>query len=765
MKTVLFSLPFLLIIFLQLFGVSPQRRPSNWNHYADSLSIRKAFSESPVLTARESIQKMQIENGFRVHIVATEPLLTSPVAISFDDKGRIWVVEMENYMPDSLGTGEDLPVGKIVILTDKNGDGKMDERKVFLDSLVLPRAICFIENGILVAESPKLWFYEIENDKPVNKTLVDAAYAEGGNVEHQPNGLIRALDNWIYSAKSTKRYRKLNNKWLIETTHFRGQWGISQDDQGRLFYNNNSENLQGDYFSPGFGATNPNQSRLAGFSESIIKNNKVYPIRPNTGVNRAYMKGIIDENLKLVNFTAACGPVIFNSTLFGPDYYGNAFVAEPSANLIKRNILNNDGNMVTGKQAYIGREFLSSTDERFRPVNLQTGPDGALYIVDFYRGIIQHKTYLTPYLRSEIKARNLTQPLNYGRIYKVMPKGKKAGGVKIPQDPTKLVALLSDSNGWVRNKVQQILVDGKDKSLALPLRQLLNSSSNNLAKIHALWTLEGLGLLGKDDVWPLLKSTDWTLRVQALTVLPSVMTRANYKDFLPVLISLLDDDDTLAAPYLAFLSPKIETFDPTAANKILLNLSTKYAKDGFISDAVISNLQNKESAFYKNFIGTNPDTSLFLSKRLKKIVDDIAKKKVNAPDPAKEFPRGLALYRSICQACHGADGNGVNGLAPPLNNSDWVTGDKKRLATVVLYGLSGPITVSKKLYKSPEVSGEMPGIAANSNFSDEDVAQVLSYIRGSWANSADKVSKEEVAAIRLKFKGRATGFTEKDFFN
>lgn len=765
MKTVLFSLPFLLIIFLQLFGVSSQQRPSNWNHYADSLSIRKAFSESPVLTARESIQKMQIENGFRVHIVATEPLLTSPVAISFDDKGRIWVVEMENYMPDSLGTGEDLPVGKIVILTDKNGDGKMDERKVFLDSLVLPRAICFIENGILVAESPKLWFYEIKNDKPVNKMLVDAAYAEGGNVEHQPNGLIRGLDNWIYSAKSTKRYRKLNNKWLIETTHFRGQWGISQDDQGRLFYNNNSENLQGDYFSPGFGATNPNQSRLAGFSESIIKNNKVYPIRPNTGVNRAYMKGIIDENLKLVNFTAACGPVIFNSTLFGPDYYGNAFVAEPSANLIKRNILNNDGNMVTGKQAYIGREFLSSTDERFRPVNLQTGPDGALYIVDFYRGIIQHKTYLTPYLRSEIKARNLTQPLNYGRIYKVMPKGKKAGGVKIPKDPTKLIALLSDPNGWVRNKVQQILVDGKDKSLALPLRQLLNSSSNNLAKVHALWTLEGLGMLGKDDVLPLLKSSDWTLRVQALTVVPSVLTRANYKDFLPVLISLLDDDDTLAAPYLAFLSPKIETFDPTAANKILLNLSTKYAKDGFISDAVISNLQNKESAFYKNFIGTNPDTSLFLSKRLKKINDDIAKKKVNAPDPAKEFPRGLALYRSICQACHGADGNGVNGLAPLLNNSDWVTGDKKRLAKVVLYGLSGPITVSKKLYKSPEVSGEMPGIAANSNFSDEDVAQVLSYIRGSWANSADKVSKEEVAAIRLKFKGRATGFTEKDFFN
>jgi len=763
MKTILFSIPFLLIIFLQLFSGDTQQKLSNRNYYVDSLSIRKAFSESPVLSARGSIRKMQIEKGFAVHIVATEPLLNSPVALNFDDRGRIWVVEMENYMPDSIGTGEDLPVGKIVILTDWNGDGKMDERKIFLDSLVLPRAICFVENGILVAESPNLWFYEIVNDKPVNKTLVDATYAEGGNVEHQPNGLFRALDNWIYNAKSTKRYRKQGSKWLIENTHFRGQWGISQDDQGRLFYNNNSENLQGDYFSPGFGAGNSNQAKHAGFSESIIKNNKVYPIRPNTGVNRAYMNGIIDDNLRLVNFTAACGPVIFSSTLFGPDYYGNAFVAEPSANLIKRNILSMDGNLVTGKQAYIGREFLASTDERFRPVNLYTGPDGALYIVDMYRGIIQHKTYLTPYLKTEIKARNLTQPLDYGRIYKVFPKGKKARGVKIPQDPAKLIALLSHSNGWVRNKAQQILVDGKDKSLDSPLRQLLRSGSQPLARVHALWTMEGLSVLKKDDVLPLLKNPDWTLRMQALSVLPSIMTRENHKEFLPVLFAMLDDNDFLAAPYLAFLSPFVKVFDQVAASKLLLDLSKKYASNSFISDAVISNLLNKEAAFYKEFTGINQDTSLVLRKRLKKIIDDMAKKKAGAPDPAKAFPKGLVLYRSICQACHGADGNGINGLAPPLNNSDWVNGDKKRLAAVVLYGINGPITVSKKLYKVPEVSGEMPGIASNVNFSDEDVAQVLSYIRNSWTNSAEKVSKEDVAAIRLKYNGKQQGFTEKEF--
>src|SRR5690606_1598308 len=155
---------------------------------------------------------------------------------------------MEGYMPDSDGDGEDVPNGKIVILEDKNKDGMMDDRKVFLDSLVLPRALCLIEDGILVAEPPYLWYFEIKNDKPGKKLLIDSNYTEGGNVEAQSNGLYRAVDNWIYSGGSNKRYRKIGDVWLTETTHLRGQWGISQDDYGRLYYNNNSQNLLGDHF-------------------------------------------------------------------------------------------------------------------------------------------------------------------------------------------------------------------------------------------------------------------------------------------------------------------------------------------------------------------------------------------------------------------------------------------------------------------------------------------------------------------------------------
>ncbi|WP_442885772.1 DUF7133 domain-containing protein, partial [Chitinophaga sp.] len=103
--------------------------------------------------------------------------------------------------------------------------------------------------------------------------------------------------------------------------------------------NNNSENLLGDYFSPGLGSHNPNQRRVEGFDENIVPDNRTYPIRPTPGVNRGYMKGVLDDSLRLVNFTAACGPVIYRDNLFGDDFNGNAFVAEPSANLIKRNIL------------------------------------------------------------------------------------------------------------------------------------------------------------------------------------------------------------------------------------------------------------------------------------------------------------------------------------------------------------------------------------------------------------------------------------------
>ena len=740
------------------------QNPANQNKHTDSLAIRKGLVEAPPIPADSAIAKMHVEEGFAVKLVAAEPLIAAPVALSFDEKGRIWVVEMMDYMPDTAGTGEDLPTGKVVILSDKNGDGIMDTSQVFLDSLVLPRAICLIEDGILVAEPPKLWYYQIKNDKPVNKTLVDSGYAAGGNVEHQPNGLFRALDNWIYNAKSDRRYKKAGNHWLIEKTHFRGQWGISQDDYGRLYYNTNSDNLIGDYFSPGLGAANEHQRKLAGFADNIVDDNRVYPVRPTPGVNRGYMQGVLDDSLRLVNFTAACGPVIYNGNLFDKTHQGNAFVAEPAANLIKRDILTGQGYTTTGKEAYAKKEFLASEDERFRPVNLHNGPDGALYIVDMYRGIIQHKTYLTPYLKNEIKTRALSKPLNCGRIYKVVPLNTTAVNTPFGQSPVEWVKLLQHPNGWVRSKAQQLLVDAKDQQTIPALQQLLKNTGSPIPLIHALWTLEGLHALKQSDLLPLLQQNDWTLRMQALTALPSIMNKNNYRQFLPALKAMLSNNDTLAAPYLAFLVHSMQPLDPSLAHGLLLDLTRKYESNIYVTDAIISSLYNKEDEFYKEALAINPDTRVPFNRRLKAVIDDIAKAKNNSnlKRLAKEYPRGATIFQTVCQTCHGADGNGIPSLAPPLNGSNWVQGDKHQLIPIVLYGLTGPVEVAGKLYKSPEINGDMPGIGANTTFTEEDIAQTLNFIRNAWNNKAPKINATDITNTRKKCRTRQKAFTTEE---
>ncbi|TDQ11348.1 DUF7133 domain-containing protein [Pedobacter metabolipauper] len=723
------------------------------------------FSRSPIVSPQDAIGKMKVEDGFEVQLVAAEPLISTPVAMSFDTKGRIWVVEMTGYMPDTLGRGEDLPSGKIVILTDINGDGVADERNVFLDSLVLPRAICLIDNGIMVAESPNLWFYEINGDKPGKRTLVDAKYAVDGNVEHQPNGLLRALDNWIYNAKSSKRYRKKGSKWIIEDTHFRGQWGISQDNYGRLYYNDNSTNLVGDYFTPGFGATNKNQRNVSGYSERTVQDNRVYPARPTPGINRAYMPGILDDSLRLKNFTAACGPLIYRGALFGADYEFNAFVAEPSANLIKRNILNENGYQVKGKQAYQGKEFLASIDERFRPVSLYDGPDGALYVVDMYRGIIQHKTYATPYLIDQIKKRDLTQPLNCGRIYKIVPKDKKAAALKITDDPKSLVALLGNANGFIRDQAQQYLLDQKNKAAIPYLKEVLSTGSNPLQVIHALWVLEGLNALQTHEVLTLLKNETWSIRMQALSVIPSVINGSSYRSYALALQqdALLNDEK--AAPYIAYLTNFIKSYDDNAAKNIQLALISRYRDNNFVADAVISTMPYQEEAFKQSIAKLVPDTNLRINKQLQRAISNY-KSTLKNKDPfvlAKQYPKGSALFLSTCQTCHGPDGNGIKSLAPPLNKSEWVTGDKNNLIAIVLFGLTGPVKVNGHIYEAPEISADMPGIAHSEEISDEDIAQLLSYIRASWQNNAGKVDVKDVVGMRTKLKGRQKAFTAEEF--
>ena len=722
-------------------------------------------NEDGVLSPRASLKAMEVEEGFSVELVAAEPLVIAPVAMTFDGQGRIWVVEMDGYMPDTLGTGEDAPVGRIVILEDKNEDGRMDTRTTFLDSLVMPRAICLVGGGLLVAEPPNLWFYEIVDDKPGNRQLVDSAYAEGGNVEHQPNGLLRGLDNWIYSAKYDSKYRRLQDgTWAKERTHFRGQWGISQDDWGRLYYNDNSSNVSGDYFPPSLGAGNPSQRRVAGYGETIVADKRVYPIHPTTGVNRGYMEGVLDSTGRLVKFTAACGPLIYRGGLIAGM---NAFVAEPSANLIKRNVLDAEGYRVVGKQAYQGREFLASHDERFRPVNLYDGPDGSLYIVDMYRGIIQHNTYLTPYLKDEIAKRELTLPLGMGRIYRVFPKSARRSWVDIPQHTDSLIALLGHPNGWVRDLAQHTLVDERKGDAEAGLRRALSNGDNPFKIVHSLWTLEGLAKLTLADIQTVLHHPRWEVRAQAIAALPSLKETVSPKQLLEVLEDRVAQTDTSLAPHVAFAWASLVAADQATAERLIEKWAVTYADNRFVADGLISGLRGREERFAQKIAARVPDTAAVLLRRLYAVVDNNKGKagSNNQTQLAKRYPDGVALFRTACQPCHGEDGRGVSPIAPPLAGSEWVKGDRERLVALVLYGLTGPVEVAGHVYKAPEVSGEMPGIAHNTAIEDTQLAQLLSYIRKAWGNHGEgEVLPEDIGPVRSKFGERTEPFTQDELF-
>ncbi|MDP4284586.1 MAG: c-type cytochrome [Bacteroidota bacterium] len=723
--------------------------------------------DAPVLTPSEALQHFVLQDNFKLQLIASEPMITTPVAIKFDNYGRIWAVEMNDYMPDTSGNGEEEPIGKIVILEDKNNDGVMDTRKVFMDSLVMPRAICLFNDGILVAEPPNLWFVENNHDKAGRKYLVDSQYTVGGNVEHQPNGLLRGLDNWIYNAKSANRYRRIGkNKWIKEHTHFRGQWGITQDEYGRLYYNTNSDNLIGDYFAPGLGADNPHQRKVKGYNENIVSDTRVYPVHPTPGVNRGYKENVLDDSLRLVDFTAACGPVIFKSDAYGKEFYDNAFVAEPAGNLVKRDILSFNPDSTTGKEAYEGKEFLASTDERFRPVYLSVGPDGALYVVDMYRGIIQHKTYLTHYLASEIMNRALVQPLNCGRIYRVIPNGTTLTTPRFSENDDSLLTFLNSSNSWLRETAHNYIIDKQLTELNVPLHKMLESDGNIIGKINVMWVLEGLNELHNNDLKAIWADAPVYLKQQILTAAIAIVH--NKQDALFWLNKYKEDIDKnnpALAPYFAYLVGATIKYSALPANDLLVKIAREYQTNPFVVDAIISNLNNQEKPFLKLYSQSVKDTTDMFIKQLNKVIKNAEEQKdadIANKNKDKNFLAGKQLFTINCQVCHGDDGNGIKGLGAPLNGSNWVQGDKSKLLAIVLYGLTGPIKVGEKLYAPPEVAADMPAMNNNNQLKDKDIAQIATYIRKAWNNRADNVTQDDVKIIRQKYHNREQAFTMKE---
>ncbi len=561
---------------------------------------------APVLSPEAALKSFRLPAGFRIELVASDPLISDPVALDFDAEGRLWVLEMHSYMPDVDGRGENQPVNRVVVLEDTDHDGRMDKRTVYMDGLGLVRAIKVLEHGVLVGEPPNLWFTRDTNgdgraDEKV-AIATDFSTAEA-NPELGANALVWGLDNWIGAAYYGRRFRLQNGKWRESPVVHRGQWGQAMDDYGRLFTTINVNYIRVDLVPAHYPARNPNlvvTNRGAAGSTGVYQladtEQEVWPIRVNPGVNRGYTDGQLRKDGTLKTFTAVCGPAIYRGDNFPAEFHGNYFVAEPAAHVVRRAVITDDDGMLSSRNAYEGREFLASTDERFRPVNVYSAPDGTLYVVDLYRGLIQHRQYMTSYLRRQILERGLDRPSGRGRIYRVVHETKKAGPAPAltKASAAQLVENLSHPNGWWRDTARRLLVEREDKSVAPQLRTLAAAANTSApVRLQALWTLEGIGALDETTVARVMEDPAPKLRAAAIRLSEPWLATGNAAALAGVGKHARDPSREVRLQAALSLG---EAQEPAAA-AILAGLLRAEVEAPFLVPAVVSGLAGRELAF------------------------------------------------------------------------------------------------------------------------------------------------------------------------
>lgn len=655
----------------------------------------------PVLSAEESLKTFRVAPGFKVELVASEPLIKDPVFAEWDSKGRLWVCEFRTYMIDADGSGENQRISRVVVLEDTDNDGKMDKSTPFVEDMLNPRTLSIVDGGVIIVESGKMWFCEdTDGDLRCDKRteLMEFATTAHDNIEHAENALHYTIDNWMYNSKSSRKVKWQNRQALTEKALARGQWGMATDSYGRLYYNSNSSWFTVDWAPY-------DKAWPVGKKNMGAPTKEVFPIHPTPALNRAYRPGMLNEKGNPKGVTSISGLAVHSSGAFGEEWEGAVFSFSPGTNTVgafkpAKPFPETDGyTHVSYPDEEAGRrEFLASTDTRFRPVNGSFGPDGCLYIVDFHRGIIQHKRYLTSYLRNQSEVKTLDKHIGLGRIYRVVPENYTPVA-----PPENLVASLDHKNLWWRLNAQKQIVEANKVDLAEDINSLAaDSSASPFGRAHALWTLAGLKKLDADTIKTAIRDSDWFVSMTGLRLAGEATTNS----------AVFPEDLKSTAKEVA-----------NQKRPVIAEYADGLSKIGYPSRVVVT-YKDKEPKWVRS------------DKKLQ-----------------KQYKKGLSIYQTSCGACHQLDGKGLINMAPQLAKSDWIE-DEERLIAVALHGVSGPIKVNGK-----DVSNVPPIMPGHFFMKDDQIADVLTYIRNAWGNREAAITKEAVAALREKHPGRMLPWT------
>lgn len=526
--------------------------------FAAAIERKEAYPRE--VRPEDAIATFEIPDGFQIEMLASEPEISDPVAMEIDENGVMYVVEMHGYPLDKSGTG------KVRTLHDTNGDGKMDRSVIFAENLVLPTGILRWKKGVLVTDPPNVLYLEDtdEDGKADKRDTLLTGFAMS-NPQHNFNNPILGIDNWIYlghePAVTTKTFQKefgdrggeifyprladsprLPENGLGRGVRFRPdakglevlssytQFGHTFDQWGRYLLVSNANPGYHEVIANRYLQRNPDLL-ISKVTQTLSDHSaEVFPITKNPQHQLLTDLGV---------FTSACGLTSYQGGLFPTPYDSVAFVAEPVSNLVHADIIRDKGASFTASRMQEKKEFLASTDSWFRPVNMYIGPDGALYVVDYYRQIIEHPEWMAD---DVVKSGALYNGRDMGRIYRISPKGTPrlswSGRLDLHAlSDAELVEKLADKNIWWRRNAQRLLLDRHHETAIAPLKRM-TAGNDPKGRLHALWALEGLGALGADDLQRALKDPEAGVTENAVRI--AELHLAQFPELIPALAALAD---------------------------------------------------------------------------------------------------------------------------------------------------------------------------------------------------------------------------------
>lgn len=592
-----------IITFAELLGKKPAAKPAEGtptpaeNPNADS---------PPPKSPEEALGSFTLRPGMKIELVASEPLIVDPVAFDWGPDGRLWVVEMRDY-PNGInwhkeGDPVGKPGGRVKVLSDTDGDGKYDDAKVFLDGVPFPTGVKVWRKGILVTSAPDILYAEDTDgdDKADIRKILYHGFGEG-NQQHRVNGLRWGLDNWLHVGngdsggiiRSEQTGEEVNvggrdlrirpDEGKLETTSGNTQFGRERSDWGDWFGNNNSNPIFHYVLDDHYLRRNPHAAP-PGLSRQIQASPGAAPVFPKSRTLARF------NDLHTANrFTSACSTMIYRDNLLGEDFYGNFFTCEPVHNLVHREPITADGVSFRAARAPDEQEseFLASRDNWFRPSMVRTGPDGAIWISDMYRFVIEHPKWIPPETQQKL---NLRAGDDKGRIYRVYPADAPPKKVRSLAKMTTddLVAELEQPNGFLRDLAHQMILWSADKKAVPPLELLAAKSLSPQARLHALCALDGLGELKQETLLTALGDEQAAIRRHAIRLSEPLLGKSGKVSY-AVLKHAEEPDPTIRLQMAYSLGAWNEQTGALALAKISLASQS----DPYITAAVMSSIHKE----------------------------------------------------------------------------------------------------------------------------------------------------------------------------